>query len=148
MVRVSQGTPRFRMMSAGIDRVDPSAFGCERSDNRVLHGLKFGPAIIASADTGLIGDHDYGNAPLVRGGDHFRSSRNNDNVVEPTQITGVFNDRAVAIQEQCGAARRWALQHLAPDTLRVQWVLGGLAGFKHCGLRLPSSVFLSTMKSC
>src|SRR5215467_7546005 len=107
----------MRMMCAGIDSVDISAFDRERSSNRILNGFKFSPAIITTADTGLIGDHDHRDAPAIGSGDHFRGSRNHDNVFDPAQIPGILNDRAVAVQKQSGAAWRRAPYNLAPDPL-------------------------------
>src|SRR5215467_14621844 len=81
MIRMGQITFRFRMMCTSIDRVDPGALGRERSNDSVLYGFKFSPAVIASADTRLIGDHYDRNMPLVSLGDYFRSSRNDNDVI-------------------------------------------------------------------
>jgi hypothetical protein len=54
---------------------------------------------------------------LVSGGDHLRCSRNQDDVINPAQIAGVFNNGTIAVQKQSGAARRQAPYDLAPDTL-------------------------------
>jgi hypothetical protein len=92
------------MMSASIDRVDSSALGRERYENRILHRFELGPAIMASADSRLVGDHDHRNTPLVGGSDDFRRSGYDADFLDPVQISDFLNNDTIAIQEQGGAA--------------------------------------------
>ena len=49
---MSEEAFRLGVMSAGVNRIDPSARDGERTDNRVLYGFEIGPAIIAAANAG------------------------------------------------------------------------------------------------
>src|SRR5262249_49080950 len=105
------------MVRAGIDCVDRGALGRKRSSDHLLYRFKFTPAIMTPPDARLIGYHDHRDMPFVGRSDYFRSSRNNNDVINPVQIAGIFNDDAVAVQKQSRAPRRRAPQNLAPDTL-------------------------------
>src|SRR5262249_20767550 len=100
MIRMGESTFALRMVGTGIDRVYPGPATSQRTDNRILHGSKFVPAIVTVGDARLISDHDHRDAPLVCGGDYFRTSRNYGNVVDFAQIAGIFHDRAITVQKQ------------------------------------------------
>jgi len=96
----------------------------------------------------LIGNYDHWDAPAVSGGNHFRSSRNNDNILDPPQRAGILNDCAIAVQKQRRPAKRRAPHDLAPDTFRIERVFSRFSRFEHRRFSLAPMVFLSTTKSC
>src|SRR6516225_5732657 len=122
MIRVSEQTLTLGMICACVDRVDFSPLGSQCCDNLILHGLEFGPAIITSANSGLVRYHHDRNFSLVRGRDDLRSAWNNDGIFGVAQIFILFDNGPVAIQKQGRAATGRLLENLAPYSLRSERV--------------------------
>src|SRR5689334_12276442 len=99
MIRMGEIAFGLRVMSAGIDRINSRALDRERSDNCILYGFKFSPAIITSADARLVSHHYDSNAVLVGGRDDFGCAWNDMNVFDPMQIAFFLYHGPIAIQE-------------------------------------------------
>src|SRR6516165_8318018 len=119
------------MMSAGIDRIDSCAVGCEVCKKYFLHGFELGPAIITAANSGLVCDHDDGNAAIVGSRDYVCCPRNYGDVVGPAEVARLIDNGAITVKEQGRAAARRATQDLGPYTLRVERVFSGTRRFDH-----------------
>src|SRR5262249_22644671 len=124
MIRVSQKSFGLWMMAAGIRCFDSVVFGCERSNNRILHEFEISPAIVAQANSSLVCHQDNRNIQMIGRRDDFCRRWDQNNVLDTAKISGVLDNSAVTIQKQGWSARLWPRENLAPDPLGVERMLG------------------------
>lgn len=87
------------VIAAGKDGID--AGRCEAALDFGLHHFEVGPLVVAASDPSLVGDDDCGERLFIQPGDGLLRLRDEQDVFHAMQVVGLFDNDAVAVEEDC-----------------------------------------------
>lgn len=97
-----EGSGALGVMGTGPDAVEEGSVVLELAFDVGLDEVEVLPGVIASGDTGLIGDDDGGDMALVEAADGMGGVRDEDGVLDGVEVAGFFDEDAIAIEEDGG----------------------------------------------
>lgn len=95
------GPGEVGMMGAERCRIDPGALGLQQFDESLLDAMVVGLGIQSTGDPRLIGDDDHGPPGLIQAVDRLGGTGQQTNRFGFVQVACVFDDGAVAVEENC-----------------------------------------------